>query len=333
MTDEPKASSATDKSRARDYLRPKDVDNRASWTQRLQWRLEAAAWYASYWDRFKAMDIETASRRGAKIVGWAGPRFAGSANRTARRNLALAFPDWSQDQIEAMLEKSWENFGMIAGEMPHVPKIRLDGDDPRLELVGGEILDDLRARNQPAVLISAHLSNWEVLMPPLHDKLPDTEITYRSINNPHIDACIADMRQENGAYNLAAKGVGTRALMRALSQKRSVALMNDQKFNEGIAVPFFGHNAMTAPGPTRLAMRYKAPLVIFTCKRIGLARYRATFYDPFHPESSGTEDENVYNTLLKINGFLEERIREAPEQWFWQHNRWPKQAWADAGVI
>ena len=103
MTDEPKASSATDKSRARDYLRPKDVDNRASWTQRLQWRLEAAAWYASYWDRFKAMDIETASRRGAKIVGWAGPRFAGSANRTARRNLALAFPDWSQDQIDPRL--------------------------------------------------------------------------------------------------------------------------------------------------------------------------------------------------------------------------------------
>ena len=315
------------------YVRPHDVDDRSSFMQRMQWRLEAFAWYTFYWDRFKAMDIETASRRGAKLIGWVGPRLGRSAHRTARRNLRLAFPDWTEDQIENTLQKSWENFGMIAGEMPHVPKIRMGGEDPRVELIGGEHLDDLRERGQPAVLISGHLANWETLMSPIHDRLPDTEITYRSINNPHIDACIAQMRHENGAYNLAAKGIGTRHLMRALSKKRSVALMNDQKFNEGISVPFFGHNAMTAPGPTRLAMRYKTPIVIFTSKRVGLARYRATFYEPFYPESSGTEDENVYNTLLKINRFMEERIREAPEQWFWQHNRWPKQAWADAGVI
>jgi len=37
--------------------------------------------------------------------------------------------------------------------------------------------------------------------------------------------------------------------------------------------------------------------------------------------------------VLRINQWVEARIREAPEQWFWMHNRWPKEAWVKAGVL
>ena len=315
------------------YTRPTDVDRRSTFLQRMQWRLESAAWYGLYWDRFKAMDIEKAARHGADIIGWFGPRFAKSAHRTATRNIKLAFPDLDEEARVALLKDTWRSFGQLAGELPHLPKISEFGDDPRLTVIGGEHLDNLRETGQAAVLISGHFSNWEVMVPPIAARLPDAEITYRSVNNPHIDACIARIRHENGAANLAAKGNSTRGLMRALAHKRAVALLNDQKFREGVAVPLFGHPAMTAPGPTRLAMRFKAPLVPFSCQRTGLARYQVTIHEPFHPASSGTDDENIYNTLLRINQFVENQVREAPDQWFWQHNRWPKEAWAKAGVI
>lgn len=121
--------------------------------------------------------------------------------------------------------------------------------------------------------------------------------------------------------------------MRALSRGQPVALMNDQKFNQGIAVPFFGHDAMTAPGPTRLAMKFKAPLVPFSCKRIGPARYRVTVHEPFMPDTNPDEDKAIYNTVLRINQWVETCIRDAPDQWFWMHHRWPKEAWAKAGVM
>ena len=129
------------------------------------------------------------------------------------------------------------------------------------------------------------------------------------------------------------KGAGTRDLMRALSSGQSVALMNDQKFNQGIAVPFFGHDAMTAPGPTRLAMRFNAPLQPMSTLRTGPARYRVTVYEPFMPDTDPDEDKAIYNTVLRINQFVEDRIREAPDQWFWMHHRWPKEAWVKAGVM
>ena len=121
-------------------------------------------------------------------------------------------------------------------------------------------------------------------------------------------------------------------MMRALARGHSVGLMNDQKFNQGIAVPFFGYDAMTAPGPTRLAMRFKVPIVPIACLRTGPGRYRVTFHAPFMPDADPDEDKAIYNTVLRINQWVEARIREAPEQWFWMHNRWPKEAWLKAGV-
>lgn len=316
------------------YARPKEVESRSSFVQRLQWRAEAFGWYSLYWNRFRNMPIEKASETGAKLISWLGPKLGASANRTARRNLKMAFPDWTEDQVEDCLAKSWANFGHIAGELPHLAEMRETGDDPRLIVHNNELIQPLIDAGQPMVFISGHLANWEVMITAVVDRQPDAEITYRAINNPHIDECIAGVRQETGAHKLAAKGIGTRALMRALSAGRSIALMNDQKFREGISVPLFGHEAMTAPGPTRLALKYKAPLVMFSTIRTGPARYEVTIHEPIWPHKlNEPADDAVHKTVLHINQWLEQQIRKAPDQWFWQHNRWPKQAWIDAGVM
>ncbi len=58
--------------------------------------------------------------------------------------------------------------------------------------------------------------------------------------------------------------------------------------------------------------------------RTGLARYRATIHDPFKPVDDPDEATAVYNTVLRINRFMEDRIREARDEWFWMHYCWPR---------
>jgi KDO2-lipid IV(A) lauroyltransferase len=58
-----------------------------------------------------------------------------------------------------------------------------------------------------------------------------------------------------------------------------------------------------------------------------------TVHEAFMPDADPDEDKAIYNTVLRINQWVEARIREAPEQWFWMHNRWPKEAWVKAGVL
>lgn len=313
------------------YIRPVELQKRATPLAKLGWGAEAWAWDLLYWYPLKALSIEQASNVGARLMRTIGPLI--TPHRTMMRNLRLALPDITDKERESIARGAWENLGRLAGEMPHLPKMKPGSNDPRVEVEGGEQLDAVRESGKPAVLIGGHFANWEVMASTICNRPLDCQITYRAANNPYIDKRINKARHAYGIEVLTPKGAGTRELMRALSGGTSVGLMNDQKFNQGIAVPFFGHDAMTAPGPTRLAMKYGCNLLPMSALRTATARYRVTVFEPFVPERGADESAAIRATVLKINRFIEERILEAPEQWFWMHNRWPKQAWIDAGVM
>lgn len=312
------------------YVRPKDIDQRSTFWQRIVWRVETAAWDLIYWLPMRLLGPDRASNFGGWLFKRLGPRL--SQHKTVVRNLRLAFPELSEADIKRTALGAWENVGRTAGELPHLPSIHPYTGD-RVEVVGAERLDELRTSDSGAVMISGHLANWEIMAAVICNRPLDCLVTYRMLNNPHIDRRLNKVRHDYGIGVLAPKGLGTRELMRALSKGRAVALMNDQKFNEGLAVPFFGHNAMTAPGPSRLAMKYNVPVVPVSTVRTGPARFRVTIHEPIAPPDTGDSEADLRTLVSAITAFVEARIREHPSQWFWQHRRWPKSAWRDAGVL
>lgn len=313
------------------YIRSKDVENRASWSQKLMWRIESVAWDVIYWAPFKMMSPKQASDFGGWFFKKLGPLV--SAHKTALRNIRLAFPDWTEEQVKETAMAAWECFGRTAGELPHLPELRPYVENSAVEVVNTEILDAIRTSGKGAVMIGGHFANWEVMASAICNRNVDTYVTYRALNNPHIDRKLNKLRHDYGIDVLTPKGLGTRELMNALKDHKAVALMNDQKFNQGIAVPFFGHDAMTAPGPTRLALKYDVPILPVSTERTGPAQFRVTFHEPIEVSKTGNTAEDIRTTVEKINTFLEAQVVANPGQWFWMHRRWPKEAWRDAGII
>ncbi len=314
---------------AQQYIRPKDIDNRSTFQQRMVWRFEALAWDVIYWWPMKALGADRASN----FLGWLfktiGPLF--SQNKTVHRNLQLAFPDMAPEEREYIAKQSWESVGRTAGELPHLPKIHpYEGD--RVKVTGVEHLDGIENSDRGAVFATGHFANWEVMAAAICCRPVDCLITYRALNNPYIDRRLNKVRHDYGIGVLTPKGAGTRELMRALSAGRAVALMNDQKFNEGLAIPFFGYNAMTAQGPSRLALKYDVPIVPISTRRTGPARFEVTVHPPFIPEKTGNAEADLIACVKRISAFVEQEVRENPGQWFWQHRRWPKDAWKAAGI-
>ena len=293
-------------------------------------RLEALAWNA-YVGGLGALSLKRASAIGAGVVPLVGALT--SANKTALRNIKMAFPNESDDWHRNVRKGMWREIGRMSGEFPHMGKFLEKFENGEIEYEGRERIEATIGKG--AVFIGGHFTNWEVTSLCLAQIDPTCHFTYRPANNPIIDKYIVDTRAAFGLTLQAAKGKeGGMGLLRSLMKKRSVALMNDQKYNKGLAVPLFGYECMTADGPTRLALKFKVPLIPISGRRIEGQRFRVRVHDaiPLNYEKPD-DDQTVHDGVKRINDFMEARIREAPEQWFWAHRRWPKEAWMKAGLL
>jgi KDO2-lipid IV(A) lauroyltransferase len=300
-------------------------DRRPSFAQNLAWRLEALG-FDLLGLLFRLMPIDTASSVGAAFLRLLGPMTG--AHKTAERNLRIAFPELGEAERKRLLVAQWDNLGRLTAEFQLMHK--LTPSSGRVEIVGGERLRAVAASGRPAILVSGHFSNWEVMAAVIVHLGVKCQVTYRAANNPYIDRRIIDTRKSYGVTLMAPKGGdGSREVLQALGEGEAVAFLNDQKFNRGIEVPFFGAPAMTAPGPTRMALKFGCPMIPMSVERIGQqARFRVTIWDDIAPPNTGDRTADILKGVQNITAFVEARVRERPDEWFWTHKRWPKEAYA-----
>jgi KDO2-lipid IV(A) lauroyltransferase len=55
------------------------------------------------------------------------------------------------------------------------------------------------------------------------------------------------------------------------------------------------------------------------------ARFLVRFYPPLEWDRVGDRDMDVEAGVRAVTTFIEDRIRENPDQWFWVHRRWPRE--------
>lgn len=288
--------------------------------QDLAWRAEAVV-YDLFTFLMRAMPVDWASGFGGLVARLFGPLTP--IQKVVETNLALAFPDLGSDERRRLIRAQWDNVGRTFAEFPIID--RLTPESGRVEVIGGERLDRLREAGRPVVFVSGHFANWEIMPATIVRHRVPCQMTYRAANNPYVDRRIRDSRARYGVRLFAPKGSdGARELLDGMKAGDSVALMNDQKFNRGLETPFFGHTVMTAPGPSRLALRFGAVLQPMSVQRLKGAHFRVLVHDPIAPAATGDRAGDLQATTERVSAFVEARVREHPADWFWVHRRWPK---------
>lgn len=302
------------------------ADTRPSLAQNLAWRVEAFA-YDLFTLFVRALPIDTASDVGAWLLRRLGPLT--SSHRVARINLRIAFPQASDEEIGELLRQQWSQLGRWVMEFPILDKII--ADPARVEVVGAERLARIAASGEPVVFISGHFSSFEIMPAAILRAGVPCQITYRATNNPYVDARIKATRRRYGVTLFAPKGGdGARELLEGMRRGESVALMNDQKFNGGVAAPLFGLTAYTAPGPTRLALRFDTVLQPMSVQRKDKARFRVVVHEPIRLARTDDRSADIEAGVRQVNAFIEARVRERPAEWWWVHKRWPNEVYRKA---
>lgn len=265
----------------------------------------------------RALPIDAASGLCGAIARAIGPHLPVST--VARRNLARALPGLDAAAIERIVRGVWDNLGRVMGEYPHLHRLAAT----RVEVVGAEHLAALRDGGQPAIFFSGHLGNWELL--PATAAHLGVRLTgvYRAPNNPHVDRLLHRLRGD--VADLIPKGAaGARQALAALGRGAHLALLVDQKMNDGIAVGFFGRDAMTAPALAQLALRHGCAPLPARVERLGGARFRLTIEPPLALPRGGDRQADTRALMEAVNRHLEGWIAKTPEQWLWLHRRWPE---------
>lgn len=287
--------------------------------KRFVYGAQATGLYAFYY-MFRALPLSWSSAFGGWLGRILGPRL--SVSERARHNLRMIFPEKSDAEIEKIVKGMWDNLGRVAFEFPHLSRIRADKLPDWLIVEGVENLQKVIDSRKTAIFVSAHFGNWEIFTPiARHYRLP-LVFVYRTANNPWVETLF--QRGRSGFAELIPKGTkGARRLAAALREGKSLALLVDQKMNEGISVPFLGLPAKTVPTPAHLALRAHYPILPIRSERLDGHRIKVTFYPPLSPPEGMERQEAARIVTEKINDVIGEWIRERPEQWFWLHRRWP----------
>ncbi|HEX3881240.1 MAG TPA: lauroyl acyltransferase [Stellaceae bacterium] len=268
---------------------------------------------------FACLPVDLASAVGGYIGRKIGPRTRASCR--VIDNLRRAMPENCETENRRILLGMWDNLGRAAAEYPHLAWICAEKSH-RVELVNGEGVTRLLRGNEPAIFFGGHFANWEVGPSMIHRMMGAALVSvHRAPNNPWAARLL---RHWLPPRRTVAKGrAGGRELLSHLRGGGHLAMLVDQKMNDGIAVPFFGRDAMTAPAIARFSLRFHAPIVPIRVERLEGARFRFTVLPPIDIAETDDATADVLARMTRINAEVESWVRACPEQWLWAHRRWP----------
>jgi len=266
---------------------------------------------------------EAVAVRTGALAGW----LAGSVLRIRRsevdEHLSFVFPDESPSWRRKVARGSYMHFGREAAVLLRMGRWTADQVMDRVRFVDFDMVHDAVEGEKGVVLLTGHLGNWEVGGAGMAALGLPLDVVGKGMANRRFEEDLFEIREKLGLRMIqmsdAPKGV-----LRSLARGRVAALLGDQNAHRsGIFLPFFGKLAATSRGPALFALRAGAPIFVgFTVRDPGWTNRYTLVAERLEFARTGELEADVEGLMLAFHAKLEEAIRSAPDQYFWQHRRW-----------
>lgn len=276
----------------------------------------------------RLLPLDLASAASARLWRLIAPR--GRRHKRALENLELAFPEKSDAEREQIARAMWGNLGRVMAETMQIDRLLREPD--RIKVRDSHVLERYRGKIGPAVAVTLHMGNWELVGWPLVRLGAKPAAIYRLVKNPYVDRYLRLQRRQLVPGGLLAKGKahgsnaeGQRTARKVMDFVRSdgrLGIVSDLYDKNGLAVAFFGHPAKSTPLPAMIARRLGARLFAARCIRIGeTSRFEIESVELQVRRTSNPGDDIRWLTA-QIHQQFEAWVREHPEQWMWSNRRW-----------
>lgn len=243
--------------------------------------------------------------------------------RITMDNLAYALGDELDMQQQWSLARDiFRNMGQILFEVGWFLSATPDALNRCIRIDGMENFQAAFDKGKGALIITAHLGNWELLSI-VGNRLPiPINVVYRPLDFMPLDLFFNQLRSRFGAKLIPSRQAMLK-VVRALKKKEAVTILMDQSVDwyDGVWVDFFGRRTATSIGVAMIAMKTRSPVVPVFLYREKYG-FRVVFDKAIDPVVTGDKTRDIESNTLNFSRAIEQGIRRHPEQWFWVHRRW-----------
>ncbi len=231
-------------------------------------------------------------------------------------NLARCFPEMPEAERTALAKAHFRAFGRSVVDRSILwwaPRERV------IRMVRAEGLERIRPHlGRSLILLAPHFVGLDAGCTRLTCEI-DMAGMYARQKNRVFDALLLSGRTRFGRQRAISRQEGARAAFAAIKEGIPFYYLPDQDYGarNAIFVPFFAASAATITGLSRLARLTGARVLPCVTRMLPGEGYELVCHPVWEDFPSGDDAADA----RRLNAFIEERVREMPEQYFWTHKR------------
>ena len=266
---------------------------------------------------YRILGLQISSNLSSILLKKIGPLFR--SRKLIEKNIHKAFPKINRADLDNIINNMRGNYGRILSEYVFFKDFRKSSLEDNIEIIGQDILENIKQNNWPVIFISGHFNNFELMAMHIEKSGINLAALYRPLNNKFLNYIMERIRKKYICRNQIKKGIaGTRELLSYFKKNYSIALMIDQRVSQSPKSIFFKHEAYTTTIPAQFVKKFNCRIVPIYIERINKINFKLTINEPI----SYSKNQSSEDITLSLNRILEKMIIKNPSQWIWSHNRW-----------
>ena len=232
-------------------------------------------------------------------------------------NLKLCFPLLTEKERERIGRGVFQNLARSALELGRVWYSPVERALDNVRLVDKQHFD-VWYRKKPVIVLAPHFVGLDVGGARFSKEYPDVFSMYSEQKNKVFDRALRRARKRFNNATLITRQQGLRPVLKMLKDKQPFYYLPDMDFGakDAVFVDFFGVKTATVTAMSRLCAITGAKVIPLVTRQTANG-YEARFYPAWDDFPSGDAAADA----RRLNAFLEDRIVEMPDQYFWVHKR------------
>jgi KDO2-lipid IV(A) lauroyltransferase len=279
----------------------------------INWLINAIAWIFNHLPRHWALAL-------GRLIGIGLYLFFPYRKKVARANLRLALPQHTPGHRRGILFRTYQHFGMVLMDFIRIPTLNAEKLASMIHF-DETYIREAREQGRGALLMSAHLGNWELIIPAL--VLHDYPITVVMVPQKGRGGAFVQAVRDSIGCPYISKKTPARTMLRLLKDGRFLGLAADQDARKrGVWVTLMGQPSSRPRGGAVFALQMGAPMLAGWCLLQKDYRYHLAF-EPIHTNHLPKDRDQAIQILTqRYMDILGDTINKYPEQYFWFHRMW-----------